>query len=113
MKEIHQHYAALQEEIKKVHKQTADVLLKQRQDKMTTLDRKLDEIKGQLKAQQSKKQENNYDFKQREKELNEHLDTMTQIAQRIDDENRALMKKNAELKIEYLSQENDRDLLLT
>lgn len=113
MKEIHHHYAALQEEIKKVHKQTADVLLKQRQDKMTTLDRKLDEIKGQLKAQQNKKQENNYDFKQREKELNEHLDTMTQIAQRIDDENRALMKKNAELKIEYLSQENDRDLLLT
>jgi cytochrome c biogenesis protein len=41
------------------------------------------------------------------------IDTMTQIAQRIDDENRALMKKNAELKIEYLSQENDRDLLLT
>lgn len=37
---------------------------------------------------------------------------MTQIAQKIDDENRALMKKNAELKIEYLSQENDRDLLL-
>lgn len=37
---------------------------------------------------------------------------MTQIAQRIDDENRALMKKNAELKIEYLSQENDRDMLM-
>jgi len=37
---------------------------------------------------------------------------MTQIAQRIDDENRSLMKKNAELKIEYLAQENDRDLLL-
>lgn len=37
---------------------------------------------------------------------------MTQIAQRIDDENRALMKKNAELKIEYVSQENDHDLLL-
>ena len=45
--------------------------------------------------------------------MNEQLETMTQIAQRIDDENRALMKKNAELKIEYLSQENDRDLLLT
>lgn len=37
---------------------------------------------------------------------------MTQIAQRIDDENRTLMKKNAELKIQYMSQENDRDLLL-
>ena len=66
-----------------------------------------------MNADNSKKQETSYDFKEREKELNEHLDTMTQIAQRIDDENRALMKKNAELKIEYLSQENDRDLLLT
>lgn len=37
---------------------------------------------------------------------------MTQIAQKIDDENRGLMKKNSELKIQYLSQENDRDLLL-
>jgi hypothetical protein len=44
--------------------------------------------------------------------LNEHLETMTQIAQKIDDENRNLMKKNSELKIQYLSQENDRDLLL-
>lgn len=42
----------------------------------------------------------------------EHLDTMTQIAQKIDDENRALMKKNQDLKIQYMSQENDRDLLL-
>ena len=67
------------------------------------MDRKLDDIKQQLKAEQDKKQENNYDFKEREKELNEHLDQMTTIAQRIDDENRALMKKNAELKIEYLS----------
>lgn len=44
--------------------------------------------------------------------MNEHLETMTQIAQKIDDENRGLMKKNSELKIQYLSQENDRDLLL-
>lgn len=40
------------------------------------------------------------------------METMTQIAQRIDDENRTLMKKNADLKIQYMSQENDRDLLL-
>jgi hypothetical protein len=37
---------------------------------------------------------------------------MTQIAQKIDDENRNLMKKNSDLKIQYMSQENDRDLLL-
>jgi flagellar motor switch protein FliM len=56
-----------------------------------------------MRAENSKKQDASYDFKERERELNEHLETMTQIAQRIDDENRALMKKNAELKIEYLS----------
>ena len=59
-----------------------------------------------------KKKDNQYDFKEKEKELNEHLETMTQVAQNIDDDNRVLTKKNQELKIQYLSQENDRDLLL-
>jgi flagellar motor switch protein FliM len=63
------------------------------------LDKKLEDIKLQLKAETEKKKENQYDFKEREKELNEHLETMTQIAQKIDDENRGLMKKNSELKI--------------
>jgi hypothetical protein len=45
------------------------------------LDKKLEEIKGQLKAEVERKAgEDNYDFKEREKELNEHLETMTQIA---------------------------------
>jgi len=55
--------------------------MKQREEIWTTLDRKLDDIKLQLKAEHDKKQEDShYDFKEREKELNEHLDTMTQIA---------------------------------
>lgn len=37
---------------------------------------------------------------------------MTTMAQKIDDDNRKLMKKNGELKIQYLSQMDDRDLLL-
>lgn len=57
----------------------------------------------QLKAETEKKKEDQYDFKEKEKELNEHLETMTEIAQKIDDENRSLMKKNSELKIQYLS----------
>jgi predicted phage gp36 major capsid-like protein len=40
------------------------------------------------------------------------LEVITNIAQRIENENRALMKKNAELKKEYENQENDRELLL-
>ena len=86
-----------------MQKQTSNELLQQRRDIWQKLDQKLEDIKSQLKAEHDRKQEDNYDFKEREKELNDHLETMTQIAQRIDDENRALMKKNAELKIEYLS----------
>ena len=37
---------------------------------------------------------------------------MTQIAQRIDNENVSLMKKNAELSIEFKSQAKDKDLLI-
>jgi len=37
---------------------------------------------------------------------------MTQVAQDVDDKNRHLTKQNQELKIQYLSQENDRDILI-
>lgn len=109
---ITDHYEQLKSCIGEIHKMTAKELLDQRKEIWGDLDKKLEDIKNQLKAEHDRKKEDNYDFKEREKELNEHLDTMTQIAQRIDDENRALMKKNAELKIEYLSQENDRDMLM-
>ncbi len=51
-------------------------------------------------------------MKDRENELHHHLELITNIAQRIDNENRALMKKNQELKSEYKAQENDRELLV-
>ena len=69
-------------------------------------------MKEQIRREEEKKKDNQYDYKQKEKELNEHLDTMTQVAQKIDDDNRVLMKKHGELKIQFLSQENDRELLL-
>ena len=37
---------------------------------------------------------------------------LASIAQRIDNENRALLKKNQELRSEYRAQENDRELLV-
>lgn len=45
-------------------------------------------------------------------ENNQQLETITNVAQRIENENRTLMKKNSELKKEYQSQENDKELLL-
>ena len=65
-----------------------------------------------FRKEDEKKKDSQYDYKQKEKELNEHLETMTQVAQDVDDKNRHLTKQNQELKIQYLSQENDRDILI-
>ena len=68
------------ESIKLIQENTAKELWKQRSEIWSTLDKKLEDIKMQLKAETEKKKENQYDFKEKEKELNEHLETMTQIA---------------------------------
>lgn len=109
---IHNTYEKINETLTEIQDNTAKELWKQRFEILKSLDQKLEDIKIQLKAETDKKKDDQYDFKEKEKELNEHLETMTQIAQKIDDENRFLMKKNSQLKIQYLSQENDRDLLL-
>ena len=77
--------------------------MKRRKKIFETFDEKISEIKVQLRKEEEKKKDNQYDYKQKEKELNEHLETMTQVAQKIDDDNRVLMKKNQELKIQFLS----------
>jgi hypothetical protein len=66
---------------------------------LETFDEEIGKVKEQLRKQEEKNQDKQYDYKQKEKELNEHLETMTQVAQKIDDDNRVLMKKNQELKI--------------
>ena len=80
MKELTDYRDQMRKEIEIMQQKTAEELLKQRSDIWHVLDRKLDDIKSQLKAENERKQEDNYDFKEREKELNEHLETMTQIA---------------------------------
>ncbi len=51
-------------------------------------------------------------IQERENQLNHHLELITNIAQRIENENRTLMEKNKELQNDYKAQENDRELLL-
>lgn len=41
------------------------------------LDNRLEEIKKQIKDEKAKKGDSGADFKEREKELNDHLETMT------------------------------------
>ena len=73
----------------------------------------LKKMKKQIEEKTSFKGAQAADIKGRENELNHHLELITNIASRIEKENRMLMKKNKELKNDYRAQENDRKLLLT
>lgn len=105
-------YDKIMRTIEKVQRTTAQALDTQRNEICEVLDNRLEEIKKQIKDEKAKKGDSGADFKEREKELNDHLETMTQIAQKIDFENRELMKKNVDLNIQVKSQEQDKDILL-
>ena len=99
IKELHEYHSGVLSGIDEAQGRLSNVLKKEREKLWETLDQKIAEIKEQLRLEAEKKKDNQYDFKEKEKELNEHLETMTQVAQNIDDDNRVLTKKNQELKI--------------
>jgi hypothetical protein len=59
--------------------------------------------KNDLLAESNKRQDTDEDFTKTEKTLKDRLETMTKMAQKIDDENRLLMKTNQELHINFIS----------
>lgn len=69
-------------------------------------------MRDAIEEQKSFKGDQEGDLKERENEMQHNLELITSIAQRIDNENRLLIKKNAELKADFKAQENDRQLLV-
>ena len=69
----------------------------------TNLDKELEKYRQQLQFENEKKKESETDFYEAEKELNEHLEIMTNMAQEIDDQNKKLMTKNQDLLIQFKS----------
>lgn len=58
-------------------------------------------MKKSIEERKAKSGDDGESLKTREAELRHHLELITNIAQRIDSENRALRKKNIELKSDY------------
>lgn len=69
-------------------------------------------MRDAIEEQKSFKGDQEGDLKERENEMQHNLELITSIAQRIDNENRLLIKRNAELKADFKAQENDRELLV-
>ena len=77
IKELHEHHGGLLHRIDFAQFCLGNSLNKEREKIWETLDQKIAEIKEQLRKEAEKKKDNQYDFKEKEKELNEHLETMT------------------------------------
>ena len=110
--EIVHDYKEIIDMINMIQTDTARLLLNQKKDMCKILNGKYNNFQKKIEEEKDKTGENIADFKQRQKELKENLETMTQIAQRIDNENINLIKKNAELSIEFKLQAKDKDLLI-
>jgi hypothetical protein len=110
--EIVKDFKEIVDMIDEIQVNTAKTLLNQKKDYCKILNSKYNQFQQKIDQEKEKTGENTADFKQREKELKENLETMTQIAQRIDNENISLIKKNSELNIEFKSQAQDKDLLI-
>lgn len=110
--EIVHDYKEIVNMINMIQTDTARLLLNQKKDMCKILNNKYNSFQKKIEEEKDKTGENIADFKQRQKELKENLETMTQIAQRIDNENINLIKKNSELSIEFKLQAKDKDLLI-
>jgi len=80
-------------------------LLNEKNKLWKKLGENLQKYKEELQYENDRKKENEYDIKQEEKNLEEKLKIMTKMAEKIDEDNRKLIKMNEELKIEFKSQD--------
>jgi hypothetical protein len=88
------------QELKKKIRQR-EQLAEQEKDIIRKFNSELAKMKKKMEERKTSKGDSGADQKEREAELQHHLELITNIAQRIDTENRTLLKKNQELRSEY------------
>jgi len=90
---------------------TAKVLQEQEKDIKKTFNAKLNEIKKKIEFERNKKQDSTKDMIEKKNKLREELEWVTKIVEKIDEENQNLGKKYSELRTEFKTQENDKEVL--
>ena len=100
------------EEINQIDNRVTKLMEEQEKDIIRKFNSELAKMKKKIEERKTSKGDSGADQKEREAELQHHLELITNIAQRIDNENRALLRKNQELRTEYRKQENDREMLV-
>ena len=112
VKEIHNRLGAILEGISTMQVNAQSKLSQNRAKMWATLDENLKLYKDGLEKANAKRKDNEFNPTEKDRSNRETLETMSSMAQKIDEDNQQLMKRNQELKIQYMCQENDREMLI-
>ncbi|CAD8179025.1 unnamed protein product [Paramecium pentaurelia] len=112
MELIYKDHSKIIEGINSIQLRTSKILVDQERDIIRFFNNKINEIKKQFQEEREKKGQNDKEYIQKEDQLISELEWIKKIAQKIDDENHQLMQKYKELKVEYQTQERDREMLM-
>ncbi|CAD8136847.1 unnamed protein product [Paramecium octaurelia] len=112
MENIYKDHNKIIEGINNIQLRTSKILVDQERDIIRFFNNKINEIKKQFEEERIKKGKNDQEYIEKENQLISELEWIKNIAQKIDNENHSLMQKYKELKIQYQTQENDREMLL-
>ncbi|CAK88388.1 unnamed protein product (macronuclear) [Paramecium tetraurelia] len=112
MENIYKDHNKIIDGINNIQLRTSKILVDQERDIIRFFNNKINEIKKQFEEERIKKGKNDQEYIEKENQLISELEWIKNIAQKIDNENHSLMQKYKELKIQYQTQENDREMLL-
>jgi len=112
MEEIAGLHSKILDNVNNIQLKTSKVLLDQEKDIIRFFNNKINEIKKQFEEERIKRGKKDQSYEVKEKQLIAELEWIKDIAQKIDQENHTLMKKYMDLKAQYSTQENDREILL-
>lgn len=77
IKNLNEHKKEILSEIENTQEKISEVLKARRKIVLEEFDKKIGAYKEQIQQEEAKKKENQYDYKQKEQEQIEHLETMT------------------------------------
>lgn len=112
MVQINDLHKEIMDNIAAIQNKTSKILIEQQSDIRRFFNKKINEIKDKFKEDRINKNEKDQEYQQKQKQMASELEWIKNIAHKIDEENKTLMKKYSSLKAQFEIQERDKDLLL-
>ena len=112
MVQINDLHKEIMDNIAAIQNKTSKILIEQQSDIRRFFNKKINEIKDKFKEDRINKNEKDQEYQQKQKQMASELEWIKNIAHKIDEENKTLMRKYSSLKAQFEIQERDKDRLL-